>query len=121
MRELAHDVIAAGFPVIVDAAFLRYAERESFRALAKEMTVPFVIAGLQTDTTQLAKRLVQRSRHGNDASEADVPVMRKLQQIQQPLREEELKTVVTFINNRDVDALFDIEGWESLEAHLAKN
>ncbi len=121
LRELAHDVIAAGFPVIVDAAFLRYAERESFRALAKEMTIPFVIASLQTDSTVLAERLVQRSRRGNDASEADVSVMQKLQQVQQPLREEELKTAVTFINNRDVDALFDTGGWKSLEACLAKN
>jgi predicted kinase len=120
LHELAHDVLAAGFPVIVDAAFLRHVERESFHALAQEMAVPFVIVSLQTDTAVLAERLVQRSRRGNDASEADVSVMQKLQQVQQPLREKELGATVTFINNGDVDTLrSDIEAWKSLDSHLA--
>ena len=120
LHELARDVIAAGFPVIVDAAFLRYAERESFRALAQEMAAPFVIAGLQTDAAVLAERLAQRNSRGNDASEADIAVFEKLKVAQEPLRDDELIATVTFINNGDVDALRSaVEGWKSLEAHLA--
>lgn len=120
LHELARGVIAAGFPVIVDAAFLRHDERENFRALAQEMAVPFVIASLQTDAALLAERLALRSRQGSDASEADISVLQKLQVVQEPLRDHELDAAVTFINNGDVDALrSDNEGWKSLDARLA--
>ncbi|MCR4303173.1 MAG: AAA family ATPase [Gallionella sp.] len=120
LQDLARGLIAAGFPVIVDAAFLRHGERESFRALAQEMAVPFVIASVQASAAVLAERLEQRSRSGNDASEAGITVMQKLQLAQEPLRGLELSAAVTFTNNGDVDALrYDNEGWKSLDAHLA--
>jgi uncharacterized protein len=120
LHELARGLIAAGFPVIVDAAFLNHAERESFRALAQEMAVPFVIASLQTDTSVLAERLAQRSSRGNDASEADISVLKKLQVFQEPLRDQERVAAVTFINNGDVDALRSAdEAWKMFDAHLA--
>jgi len=120
LGELARIVIAAGFPVIVDAAFLRHEEREHFRALAQEMAVPFVTASLQTDAAVLAQRLAQRSSRGTDASEADVSVLQKLQLAQEPLRDQELSAAVTFINNGDVDALRSAdEAWKSLDARLA--
>jgi aminoglycoside phosphotransferase family enzyme/predicted kinase len=120
LHELARGLIAAGFSVIVDAAFLRHAERESFRALAQEMAVPFVIASLQTDAAVLAERLAQRSSRGNDASEAGISVMQKLQVVHEPLRDEERVTAVTFINNGDVDEMRSaVEGWKSLDASLA--
>jgi predicted kinase len=113
LEELARAVIVAGFPVIVDAAFVLHAEREIFRALAKELAVPFVIASLQTDAALLEERLALRNRQGNDASEADVSVLKKLQVVQEPLRDEELGTAVTFVNNGDVDALrSEIESWK---------
>jgi uncharacterized protein len=120
LQELARIVIAAGFTVIVDAAFVLHAERKGFRALAQEMNVPFIIASVQTDAALLAERLALRSRRGNDASEADVSVMQKLQVVQEPLRDEELSAAVTFINNGDVAALRSAdEAWKSLEARLA--
>ena len=120
LHGLARGLIAAGFPVIVDAAFLRHAEREIFRALAQEMAVPFVIASLQTDAAVLAERLTQRSSRGNDASEAGMDVFEKLKVAQEPLRDEEKDVSATFINNGDVDALqSDNEGWKSLDARLA--
>ena len=120
LHELARIVIAAGFTVIVDAAFVLHAERESFRKLAREMAVPFVIASLQTDAALLAERLALRSRHGTDASEADVSVMQKLQVVQEPLRDDERVAAVTFINNGDIDALRSAdEAWKMLDARLA--
>jgi len=120
LHELARGLLEAGFPVIVDAAFLRHAEREQFRALANEMGAPFVIASMQADEDVLKERLMQRSSRGNDASEAGIPVMQKLQLAQEPLRDQELSATVTFINNGDVDALrSDHQGWKSLDARLA--
>ena len=119
LNELAHSLITAGFSVIVDAAFVLHAEREGFRALAQELDVPFVIASLQTDAALLAERLAQRSSRGNDASEANVAVMQKLQVVQEPLRDAERVATVIFINNGDVDALRSAdEAWKMFEARL---
>jgi aminoglycoside phosphotransferase family enzyme/predicted kinase len=119
LNELAQVLISAGFPVIVDAAFVLHSERESFRALAQKMSVPFIIASLQTDVAVMEERLKQRSSLGNDASEADILVLRKLQLAQAPLLDEELADTVTFSNNNDVAALrSDGKGWKSLDALL---
>ena len=83
------------------------------------MGAPFVIASVQADEDVLKERLMQRSSRGNDASEAGISVMQKLQLAQEPLRDQELSAAVTFINNGDVDALrSDNQGWKSLDARL---
>jgi uncharacterized protein len=120
LHELARIVIAAGFPVIVDAAFVLHAEREIFRSLAQELDVPFVVVSVQTDAALLAKRLAQRSSRGNDASEADVSVMQKLQEVQEPLLDKERAAAVTFVNNGDIDALRSADtAWKMLDERLA--
>jgi aminoglycoside phosphotransferase family enzyme/predicted kinase len=119
LQELARGVIAAGFPVIVDAAFILQSERKIFRTLARKIGVPFVIASVQTDAVLLAERLVLRSRQRNDASEADVAVLKKLQEFHEPLSSAELNAAVTFVNNGDIDALRSAdEAWKSLDALL---
>jgi len=113
-------VITAGFPVIVDAAFVLQSEREIFRALAQELEAPFVIASVQTDAALLAERLALRSKLRTDASEADVAVLRKLQVFHEPLSGEELDAAVTFLNNGDIDALRSADdAWKLLDARLA--
>jgi aminoglycoside phosphotransferase family enzyme/predicted kinase len=120
LHELARGLLAAGFPVIVDAAFLRHAERENFRALAKEMNAPFVIASLQADEAVLKERLALRRSRADDASEADAAVLRTLQAAQEPLEDDEQAFAVTFVNNDDVDALRSgNQGWKLLDARLA--
>jgi aminoglycoside phosphotransferase family enzyme/predicted kinase len=119
LQELVRGVIAAGYPVIVDAAFMLQSEREIFRALAQELGIPFVIASVQTDAVLLAERLVLRSRQRNDASEADVAILKKLQEFNEPLGCAELNAVVTFVNNGDIDAMRSAdEAWRLLDALL---
>jgi predicted kinase len=50
LHELAREILSAGFPVIVDAAFLKQDERDIFRKLAQNMSVPFAIASLHAQT-----------------------------------------------------------------------
>src|SRR5574340_342680 len=120
LLELARGLLAAGFPVIVDAAFLRHAERENFHMLAREMGAPFVIASLQADAAILAERLARRISRADDASEADAAVLRALQAAQEPLQDEELAAAVTFTNNGDADALRAAAApWTALEARCA--
>ena len=121
LYELARAIIAAGYIVIVDAAFVLQTERENFCVLAQELAVPFVIASVQTDTAVMEQRLKRRSSLGNDASEADVSVLQKLQLVHEPLRDHELRDAVTFINNGDVAALRSADdAWRLLDARLAR-
>ena len=74
---LAHASIVAdaGFPVIVDATFLRRSQRGAFHALAIELGVPFAIVDVEAGSDELRSRIAARAAQGNDASEATLPVL----------------------------------------------
>lgn len=75
LAELADIGLRAGWPVIVDATFLRAAEREQFRLLARRHRVPFTILHCQAPEVLLRERLAARARRADDASEADASVL----------------------------------------------
>lgn len=71
----ARRLLAEGWTVLVDAAFLRGAERAAFAALAEEQRVPFHILACEAPPDLLRDRITQRQARGNDASEATVAVL----------------------------------------------
>ena len=91
LSATARLLLRAGFPVVLDAAFLRRDERDAARALARELGVPFSILDCQAPPEVLRQRLLAR-RH--DASEADVSVLERLQRAAQPLGVDEIALVV---------------------------
>jgi hypothetical protein len=86
----ARSLLQAGYPVVLDAAFLLRAERARAQALAQELSVPYAILDCQAPPDVLRQRLRLRS---GDASEADVDVLDKLETIAQPLDQDELALV----------------------------
>jgi uncharacterized protein len=89
LAELARGCLAEGWPVIVDAASLRRAERERFRALADEAGVRFAVAACSASREALLQRVAARAAGGRDASEADAGVLqRQLERIEPPGAEE---------------------------------
>jgi aminoglycoside phosphotransferase family enzyme/predicted kinase len=72
LGELAELAVAAGWSVIVDAAFLKRAERDAFRALAARLDAPFAILAPAAAPEEMARRLAARR---NDASEATPDVL----------------------------------------------
>ncbi len=116
LHELAHKLLQAGYTVIVDAAFLRRDERERFRALAQNLLLPFAIASLRAADTTLRERIRQRR---NDASEADVTVLEKLQAVQQPLSVDELVWSVKFTTEEAPDSAANSQSWNRLTTMLA--
>lgn len=70
LRALAKAVLEAGFPVLVDATFIRQSTRQVFADLAAELGVPFKILGFQVDAEVLRERVQRRAQEGKDASEA---------------------------------------------------
>ncbi|CAN5511856.1 bifunctional aminoglycoside phosphotransferase/ATP-binding protein [soil metagenome] len=85
--RLARLALQAGYPVILDAAFLHRAERAQALALAVEMGVPFSIIDCKAPPQLLRERL--QARRG-DASEANVAVLERLSLSAEPLTSEEL-------------------------------
>lgn len=101
LKELAKAVLKAGFPVIIDAAFLKTGQRAPFRQLAADCGVPFHIVAFQASDQELCRRVKQRQ---NDASEATVAILRHQQQSAQPLSEQEQSAVIE-VNTENNNAL----------------
>lgn len=86
LLALSRELLLAGWPVIVDAAFLKRAERDSFAALAAELGVGFNILATEAPPEELHRRLLARS---GDASEATVAILeRQLEWFEPPAAEE---------------------------------
>jgi aminoglycoside phosphotransferase family enzyme/predicted kinase len=86
LAELAELAIRAGWSAIVDAAFLRRAERDALRALAERLGVRFAILAPQASREELFRRLARRS---GDASEATAEVLAQQLGWLEPLTQEE--------------------------------
>ena len=106
LKDLAQAVLEAGFPVIIDAAFLRTEQRELFRRLASDCGVPFHTIAFQASDQELSRRIRQRQ---NDASEATVAVLHQQQQSAQSLSKQEQSSVIT-INTENDNALETLLG-----------
>ncbi|WP_310567758.1 AAA family ATPase [Hydrogenophaga sp.] len=70
-RMLLHD----GWTVVVDAAFLRAAERQAFAELAQAEGCPFHILACEAPNEVLRQRIAARQAAGGDASEATLAVL----------------------------------------------
>lgn len=75
LRHRAREALRAGYPVIVDAAFLQRQERRQFQALAAELQVPFSILDCTAHPDTLRQRVTTRAATRADASEADAQVL----------------------------------------------
>jgi aminoglycoside phosphotransferase family enzyme/predicted kinase len=75
LAELAGIGLAAGFNVIVDAAFLDGSQRERFAALADSCGSDSVVLVCDAPATVLRERVVGREQSGHDASEASLAVL----------------------------------------------
>jgi uncharacterized protein len=94
LREQAGVLLRSGWSVIVDATFLKRADRDSFRALAQETGAAFAILAPRATPQTLRERIVARHALGTDASEATLEVLARQQQQLQPLAPDELSDMV---------------------------
>jgi uncharacterized protein len=73
-RDAARDALAAGYSVILDAAFLREPERKAAEIVARELGAPFIGLWLGAPPDLLAQRIERRR---DDVSDADRAVLAK--------------------------------------------
>lgn len=91
LAELAKSTLEAGWPVIVDAAFLQRTERQAFYKLAQNLGADYAILDLRAPPDVLRQRVAQREKSGNDASEATSAVLEKQLTYDETLDEEEYR------------------------------
>jgi aminoglycoside phosphotransferase family enzyme/predicted kinase len=93
---LAHtgDIVAGGRSVLVDASFLRVADRRAWRELAAVAGLPFRIIHCSAPLELLRQRIMRRHAAARDASEADLDVLEwQLHQLA-PFAAEERATLI---------------------------
>ena len=76
---------SAGFPTIVDGAFLWHWQREMFRDLARKLRIPFLIVTFDADEATLRARVALRMQRATDASDADLAVLERQIRSHDPL------------------------------------
>ena len=86
----ARAALQAGYPVILDAAFLLRSERDQARSLAGSLGIPFSIVDCTAPLPVLRARILARR---GDASEADNAVLERLLVVAEPLAGDELRLV----------------------------
>lgn len=94
LSELAETVVQSGFTVVVDAAFLKQAQRRMFAETAARSNVPFLILDFQADEESLRGRIARRHAAEADASEADLAVLDEQLQSREPLSDGERRAAI---------------------------
>jgi aminoglycoside phosphotransferase family enzyme/predicted kinase len=94
LAELARAMLPSGFPVIVDATFLRRAERQAFGDLARAAGARFLILACEAPPAVLRERTLARARQGSDASEATLEVLERQIAGREPLDAGELADAI---------------------------
>jgi predicted kinase len=89
LKEWAALLLRAGYAVVVDATFLKLAQREPFQQLAEELTAPFLILDCQAPDQVLRERVTQRQQQGGDPSDADLTVLELQLRNREPLTDQE--------------------------------
>ncbi|RLU01207.1 MAG: aminoglycoside phosphotransferase [Ketobacter sp.] len=94
LQTLAETILSMGYPVIVDATFLKALARTPFQMLAEKLGVPFKILYMNVPEPTLVERILQRQSNSQDASEAGVEVMKQQLLDWEPFLEGEKHVVV---------------------------
>lgn len=89
LLALAATLLAAGLHVIVDAAFLRRAERDALRDLGVRAGARTTIIGCEAPDEVLRSRIARRLARGDDPSDAGLAVLERQLATREPLQDDE--------------------------------
>jgi aminoglycoside phosphotransferase family enzyme len=101
LLDKARRILDAGWPVVIDAAFLTRAQREPFLSLARERGIPGVVLDITAPEPVLRDRVRARARRCDDASEADEAVLERQIGLHEPVTGREADRVVTIDTTRE--------------------
>ena len=101
--EKAGRLLSAGLSVIIDASFLRRADRQLLAALAEAEGLDYAILDTSASRGALEERLQNRRSDDTEASEATVEILERQLDTADPLTAAEVERTVRVATDRDVD------------------
>ena len=107
LHQLADVVLHAGFPVVIDATYLKHSQREGAAKVAEATGAPFLILDCSAPQAVIEGWLKQRQAINEDPSDATLAVIQSQQATREPLTAEEVlrsKHVETNVSS-DLDSL----------------
>lgn len=119
LGQLAHTVVSAGHSVILDATFLKHAQRDAVRRLATDLGVPFRILYFAAPEDVLRTRISRRAAEARDASEANLTVLENQIRNIEPLTPDELVRAVTIPSDQPVETARIVEALRELPPHAS--
>jgi hypothetical protein len=91
LNEIADTVLRAGYPVVLDATFLKREQRDAAAKVAEATGAPFLILDCNAPQAVIASWLAQRQADKNDPSDATLTIIEEQQANRDPLTAEELR------------------------------
>ncbi|MGV8917776.1 MAG: AAA family ATPase [Pseudomonas sp.] len=107
LHQLADSILRAGFPVVVDATYLKREQRDAAASVAEASGAPFLILDCDAPKAVIAQWLAQRQAENVDPSDATMDVIEAQQASREALGADEIlrsKRVETN-NSSDMDSL----------------
>ena len=101
--DVARLILEAGHNVILDAAFLKTADRESAISIARDAELPCVLLQVTAGTHVMRDRIRQRLSQETDASEAGLEVLEYQLATAEPLTKEEQEIAISCDNSGEID------------------
>ncbi|MFV3406860.1 AAA family ATPase [Pseudomonas sp. NY15463] len=91
LHQLATTILRAGFPVVLDATYLKHAQRQAAAEVASQTGVPFLILDCHAPEAVITSWLAQRQVENVDPSDATLEVVKAQQASREPLDAQELQ------------------------------
>ena len=107
LHDLTSGILHCGLPVVIDATYLKQAQRDAAAQVAEAAALPFLILDCRAPDAVIAQWLQQRTVEGKDPSDANMAVIRAQQAGREPLKPEELahSTVIDTQHSDSTDNL----------------
>lgn len=106
LLEHTRAMVSAGEVAVVDATFLRTAQREPFLALAETSGVPLVIVVCDAPAPVLRQRIATRAGEETNVSDADLSVLEAQLREREPLSQSERDVSIVVSPHKPLDIGF---------------
>jgi hypothetical protein len=101
IHGIAEKILRAGHDVILDAAYLRFSEREHARKVAADCDAGCIFIQTHAPLGTLRDRLYEREGNGKNSSEANLAVLEYQLENAEPLTREEQRAAVSWNSCRN--------------------
>jgi aminoglycoside phosphotransferase family enzyme/predicted kinase len=118
LLAIARQILEAGYPVLMDATFLKQRHRASFIELACVFDVPVFLLDFHTSARQLAERVRKRATDPGQSSDANAAVLVRQLANEEPLTPDEAALTVDFDTDVPLGAFQHAMYWKRLLIRL---